>query len=315
MANDTQTRSGRYIISWILWPAMLIGSMLAVLRGLAAGMDPVLTLLLVYFGLVATIALLERLMPHDPSWNANDGQVANDLFHTFTSYFVLGALVEAGVIVLIAKLVLVSATLSGFALWPVQWPLAAQFVLLLLVAEIGAYTAHRLSHKVPLLWRFHAMHHSAPSLYWLNTGRFHLIDVIETIVLALPLPLLLGAPAGLMFLFTCITMFIGVLSHCNIEMRFGLLDWLFNTPGVHRWHHSPQTEESDANYGENLMVYDVLLGTHYRPNKRPYDIGNKTAVPASIWGQLIRPFTGYREGPGTLATLSQAEAGAASYDR
>ncbi|MFC7049994.1 sterol desaturase family protein [Emcibacter nanhaiensis] len=294
--TDYPQSSGiRYLLSWILWPGLLASCMFAVITGLNRGLDPVLTLFSVYFVLIVCIAILERVMPHEPSWNKNDGQIGNDIFHTIVNYIVVGAVVEAAVVALIAKLVMLSTTLTSASIWPVDWPVWAQFILLLFVGEAGSYTAHRISHEVPFLWRFHAVHHSATSLYWLNTGRFHTIDVIETVVLALPLPLLLGAPAELMFLFTCFTMFVGVLSHCNIEMRFGILDWIFNTPGVHRWHHSTVIEEGNTNYGENLMVYDVLLGTHFRPGRQIHVVGTDTPVPKSILGQMIKPLTGYKE--------------------
>jgi len=298
MSVKTKSTGARYYLSWILWPGLLAGSMLTVLKGLHAGFNPMLVLFSVYLVLVLCIAMLERLMPHEPFWNKNNGQIKNDIVHTFTNYLFVGAVAEAAVVAIVAKLVMVSATLSGGALWPTEWPILAQFALLLVIGEVGAYTAHRIAHEIPFLWRFHAVHHSATSLYWLNTGRFHTIDVIETVVIALPLPLLLGAPPELMFLFTCFTMFVGVLSHCNIEMRFGILDWIFNTPGVHRWHHSPVVEEGNSNYGENLMLFDVLLGTHFRQAHQPRVVGTDTPVPTSVWGQFVAPLAGYKENRG-----------------
>ena len=55
--------------------------------------------------------------------------------------------------------------------------LLAQLPLALVVAELVEYSFHRLMHEVPWLWRFHATHHSAPRLYWLNAARFHPIDL------------------------------------------------------------------------------------------------------------------------------------------
>ncbi len=293
MSDSDTSRGFIYYVSWVLWPGLLAGSVFAVLHGVAKGFDPIMMLFGVYLVLVLCIAFLERAMPHETRWNANDGQVKNDFFYTFFSYIFVGAVAEAAVIAGVAKLVIFSTTLSSGGIWPSDLPVWSQFILLLFVAEVGAYLAHRISHEVPLLWRFHAIHHSAPSLYWFNTGRFHPVDVLETVVLALPLPIILGAPADLMFTFTCFTMFVGVLSHCNIEMRFGILNWIFNTPGVHRWHHSRVLKEGNSNYGENLMLLDVLFRTHFTSDRRPTVVGTGTPVPLSIWGQMFRPFTGY----------------------
>ena len=66
------------------------------------------------------------------------------------------------------------------------------------------------------------------------------------------------------------TAFIGMLTHCNVEMRFGPLSWWFNTPELHRWHHSRDLSEGNKNYGENLMVWDHLFGTFFNTRtKRP----------------------------------------------
>ena len=51
-------------------------------------------------------------------------------------------------------------------------------------------------------------------------------------------------------------------------MRFGVLNHVFATPELHRWHHSRVVEESNANYGSNVIVWDTLLGTRLRPADR-----------------------------------------------
>ena len=74
-------------------------------------------------------------------------------------------------------------------------------------------------------------------------------------------------------------------------MRFGVLNYIFNTPVVHRWHHSRIPEEGNTNYGENLMLYDVLLRTFYLPKRRPpANIGIDQPMPANFTGQLAQPF-------------------------
>ena len=127
-------------------------------------------------------------------------------------------------------------------------------------AEFPLYWAHRLGHEWPLLWRFHAVHHSATKLWIVNTGRFHFVDSLYKIVPSVGILLALGAPPAVVVWFSAITGFIGMLTHCNVEMRFGPLSWIFNTPELHRWHHSKDLREANRNYYENVMVWDLLFG-------------------------------------------------------
>ena len=122
------------------------------------------------------------------------------------------------------------------------------------IAEAGLYTAHCLAHEWSFLFRFHAVHLSAPRFWFFNTGRFHVVDTVTSILPSQPLLFLAGAPSEIFIWVNSITAFIGLLTHCNVEMRFGPLNYVFNTPAVHRWHNSRIPEEGNSNYGENLML-------------------------------------------------------------
>jgi lathosterol oxidase len=70
-------------------------------------------------------------------------------------------------------------------------PLGAQFLAAILVADLAQYAVHRAFHEVPLLWRFHAIHHSSRDLDWLAGSRLHVVDAVTTRALVLvPLQLL-----------------------------------------------------------------------------------------------------------------------------
>jgi sterol desaturase/sphingolipid hydroxylase (fatty acid hydroxylase superfamily) len=74
-------------------------------------------------------------------------------------------------------------------------------------------------------------------------------------------------------------------------MRFGPLNYVFNTPGLHRWHHSTDLREGNRNYGENLVFFDLLFGTFFNPNRRPPAIiGISEAMPRTFLGQVKAPF-------------------------
>jgi sterol desaturase/sphingolipid hydroxylase (fatty acid hydroxylase superfamily) len=111
-------------------------------------------------------------------------------------------------------------------------------------------------------------------------------------VCATPLLVFAGAPGDIIIWVSAITAFIGILTHCNVRMQFGWLNYIFNTPGLHRWHHSMDLREGNKNYGENLVLWDLIFGTYFDDARRrpPAKIGISEAMPATFWGQLIAPF-------------------------
>jgi len=242
---------------------------------------------LAYLTLILSLFLLERYIPHEPLWQKNDGQFWPDILHTLSS--------KGSVQLLFAVLLLSGGAplFSAGVFWPVDWPIAAQIILGLVIAEFGLYWAHRLAHEVPLIWRVHAIHHSVKRLWFVNTGRFHILDALLSITFGLILLMLAGAPEVIVQWVSMITAFIGMLTHCNVNMRFGVLSIIFNTPELHRWHHSKDLREGNKNYGENLMLWDWLFGTYYRKKhlRPPQDIGLRSgSMPSSFGKQLLYPF-------------------------
>jgi ornithine lipid hydroxylase len=270
----------------LLWPGLLLACVAATALGMAHGHGP-LAFGISYALLAVSLWRLERRWPHEAAWLRNDGQMLPDLLHTAVS--------KAA-----AYYVVVAGTQQGWfdalrlwpELWPTHWPTAAQVLLGLALAEAGFYWAHRVSHEWARMWPFHAVHHSVTRLWFFNTGRFHLVDTLRSTALGLPPLLLAGAPDGVLTWVSAVTAFIGLLTHCNVQMRTGALDHLFNTPALHRWHHSPVLPEGNTNYGENLVLWDQLFGTWYRPRDRhpPRDIGIREHMPDSYTGQLAAPF-------------------------
>ncbi len=302
------------VLPWIWWPLLLALCVTVLAVGMARGQGP-LYFNLAYAGLAIALFFLERNFPHETQWLESDGQFWPDLLHTvFNKGLIQLAIVGGATFGISASI----GDKAASGIWPAHWPVAAQIVLALVIAEFGLYWAHRLGHEWMWLWRFHAVHHSSTKLWFFNTGRFHFVDTLKSIVLGLPLLFLAGAPGQMFVWMSGITAYIGLLTHCNVEMRFGWLNYLFNTPGLHRWHHSTDLREGNTNYGENLMIFDLLLGTFFNENRRPpARIGIMEAMPNHFLGQLKAPFVwkNYQEAqkagakpvPPTLTNPSVAE--------
>ena len=280
----------KVFLSYLLWPLLLGSCLWFTHLGITAGQG-FLVFNLIYLSLAVTLFFLERAMPHEPTWLDNCGQIGADLAHTLFTKGLVQGIVAVGTTIGLAEIL----APQGGGLWPLQWPLPAQVMLALLVAEVGLYSAHRLAHAWAYLWRFHALHHSSTRLWFFNTGRFHVVDTFASLIVSLPLLFLCGAPTEMFLWFSATTAFVGMLTHCNVEMRFGPLNYLFNTPALHRWHHSMVPAEGNKNFGENLIIFDLILGTYCNPKRRPPRvIGIEEAQPRNFLGQLVAPFQVWR---------------------
>ncbi|MDO1582356.1 sterol desaturase family protein [Rhizobium oryzicola] len=275
-----------------LWPLFFIGGLIGAHFAFQSS-APLFWFNVTYLTVIAGIALAERLMPFEKTWLARDGETFNDVAHTMLSKGAVQILAAISASLPMGVATLVQPLTSGiFHVWPDQLPMFAQVVLGLVTAELGLYLAHRFAHENLYMWRFHALHHSVGRLWVVNTGRFHFIDSGFKIALS-QIPLyLLGAPLPVFLWIGAVTAFIGLLTHCNIDVRTGFLDYIFSTPRLHRWHHSLDLAEGNTNYGENLVVWDQLLGTYFNPPREPTTkIGITGRVADNFIGQLVQPFS------------------------
>ncbi len=238
------------------------------------------------------VAVAERLMPFDPAWNHPRGDRLTDFLHTAVSFIALSEVLRA--VFLAALAALFGAAVVPWTLWPVDWPWPLQLLLALAIAELPYYWLHRWMHTVPALWRLHAVHHSAPRMYWLNAGRFHPLDAGLIFFTQLPVLMLLGVPPAIISMFLVVGAIHGLFQHGNLDLRLGPLNHLFAMAELHRWHHARRGPGGHSNYGGNLICWDQLFGTRYDPGHDipPDAIGfeGDETYPTDYIGQLAAPF-------------------------
>jgi sterol desaturase/sphingolipid hydroxylase (fatty acid hydroxylase superfamily) len=222
-------------------------------------------------------------------------EIAVDIGYYFLNGIVLALVLGApmAVVAAVAHRVIPGGVTGAIAAWPVWLRACAAMV----VGEIGYYWGHRCTHQVPLLWRFHAVHHSAEQLDFLVSSRGHPVDVVFsrlcmlTPLFALGLVNTVRASDGLIPLFVMLLGTIwGFFIHANVRWRLGPLEWLIATPGFHHWHHTYGGKKRDCNYSTMLPWLDRLFGTYYLPKEWPNRYGVDEPMANSLIDQLIQPF-------------------------
>ncbi len=281
----------RAALSWIVWPALIALGLTSVYFVRAANVSPVVGLVTLQLVVVAIVALLERWMPEHPEWNVAKNDVRTDALYLLLSGAALSAVLRTAIF----------AGVPSLGLWPESWPIAAQVVLAIALADLGSYVTHVLEHKASWLWPIHTPHHSARRLYWLNATRMHPFDEASTVLLSL-LPLaVLGAPAATLAYFDAFAIVHLLLQHSNVRLRHGALSHVFATAEFHRWHHSPVRAEGEANYASFLSLWDRIFGTFRMPRAQrpPVDVGlyDGATIEDGFLAQLRYPFKAWKRAP------------------
>lgn len=279
------------VIVWLTYPAIVAITFVLHFWMKAAGFELFVATYVPGLVAAALVTIAEWLSPAKLKWHPTRGDIANDLtFMLVVQVALPPALSLLAVLMLVDPIQSLNAVPSNW--WPHHWPIAAQGVLVLVAGDFLRYWIHRASHKNRWLWRLHAVHHSPDKLYWLNVGRFHPLEkALQFFGDTLPFLLLGVQKEAIAFYFVFYTVN-GFLLHSNVKLRYGFLNYVINTAELHRWHHSKLPKESDNNYGNHVMIWDLLFGTWFLPENR--DVGplglKARDYPKSFFAQLMAPF-------------------------
>ncbi|WP_447727851.1 sterol desaturase family protein [Sphingomonas koreensis] len=232
------------------------------------------------------------------------------------AYFVLGILFSG---ILIGWAVFSADQVRGFVtgligtpgprIVPVWMSATIATLVLFLAYEFAYWLDHWLMHRIPLLWRFHKVHHQAESLSLLTNARVHPVETIgffnlQALVLGLTgagLELLLGAGVspwslgGTNLLIMLAAVLITHLQHSHLWIRFGPR-WgrVLLGPAHHQIHHSSDPAHFDRNLGSSLALFDRLFGTFHMPEARRetlrFGVDDGEADPHGVRAALFAPF-------------------------
>lgn len=143
-------------------------------------------------------------------------------------------------------------------------PAWLQWVVVLLLLDAWTYAWHRLNHTVPVLWRFHRLHHSDTQMDVTTANRFHLGEIVLSSIVRIPLLALLGASVLQLAVYETILFALVQFHHANIalpEPVDRVLRACIVTPHLHKVHHSVVRAEQNANFSSVLTWWDRAART------------------------------------------------------
>jgi len=259
-----------------------------------------------FAGIFVFMALLEIMLPKRELGRSRAGR-------WFTNIAIGG--IDSLLVRLMATffipIVAVSAALwaehAGWGLFNrLNWPVWLEALVAIIALDLAIYGQHVASHKIPILWRLHRVHHSDVDFDVTTAIRFHPIEIGLSMLYKVALVLVLGTPAFAVVLFEIILNGCAMFNHANIDLPRVLdriLRLVLVTPDMHRVHHSILRYETDSNYGFNLSIWDRAFRTYRaEPEKghRNMTIGLpnlQSEAPTGLLWSLAFPFADLAKKP------------------
>lgn len=237
--------------------------------------------------MIATMLLLERLMPMRREWNM-----------TRASFFTrdLPMLIVNGATIAVTTYVVtwLAGRHAGLPLHSSTLPWQAEAVCAVLLSDLLWYWLHRYSHEgrgalARWLWKTHAVHHLPGEVYVFMHVVGHPINSAYVRVLLMLPAILFGFSPAAVFAASVFNGFQGLVSHFNVDARAGWFNRLLVGTELHRFHHSANRDEA-GNYGATVSVWDQLFGTYRLPAAAPQrlGVGDRQHYPGDRqWAKLL----------------------------
>ncbi|HEY4300665.1 MAG TPA: sterol desaturase family protein [Candidatus Didemnitutus sp.] len=233
---------------------------------------------------------VERIFPHRDEQAVFREEWREDLFY----YLISSMLVQILTFLTFApaQAILAFAPLTGIRSWVGGLPFVAQFLAIMFLTDLVQYWVHRAFHRVPWLWHFHAVHHSARSMDWMAGARMHFFEILALRSTTVIPMYVLGFSASAMNSYIFLVYLYSTFVHANLGWRFPLVEKILVTPRFHHWHHGIEREAIDVNFAIHFPLLDRVFGTHHLPKDQwPSGYGIEGhPVPHGYFEQFKHPF-------------------------
>jgi sterol desaturase/sphingolipid hydroxylase (fatty acid hydroxylase superfamily) len=191
-----------------------------------------------------------------------------------------------------ARMVFAATSWGDFRSWVAALPLVVQVLAIMFFTDLVQYWVHRAFHRIPFLWRFHAVHHSAKAMDWIAGARMHFLEILALRGTTVFPMMLLGFSATAVNIYIFMVYVWSTFVHANIGWKLRWMEKVLVTPRFHHWHHGIEKEAIDVNFSIHFPFIDKVFGTHHMPEDRwpeGYGIGGHP-VPQGYVQQLLYPF-------------------------
>jgi sterol desaturase/sphingolipid hydroxylase (fatty acid hydroxylase superfamily) len=229
------------------------------------GQSDGLTRLLVFAGVFLAMALIELLWPKRKLIISKRKRWLTNLGISVTGTLLLRLMAALAVPVAAIAAAFYAESHHIGLLNQVAWPGWVKLVIALIVLDLAIWAQHLASHKIPLLWRLHQVHHADRDIDVTTAIRFHPVEIGLSMLWKIVVVVPLGASPFAVFLFEVILNACAMFNHANIALPQWfdrILRLVVVTPDMHRVHHSVLRREHDSNYGFNLSIWDRLFRTY-----------------------------------------------------
>jgi sterol desaturase/sphingolipid hydroxylase (fatty acid hydroxylase superfamily) len=253
--------------------------------------------LTIFLALFAAFALLEHLSPRRAPHHARGHRWA-----TNGAIMLLGAVLLRALAVLLPLLAVGAALDAAHLGWglfnALAWNPWVEGAFAILILDLAIWTQHLVTHKVPVLWRFHRVHHADGDFDVTTAIRFHPIEIAASMLVKIAVIYALGPSAAAVVVFEIALNGTALFNHANLALPAWAdrtLRLLLVTPDMHRVHHSAEREEHNSNFGFCLSVWDRIFRTYRAQPARGHDamtIGLEWQddAPAQLGWSLMLPF-------------------------
>jgi sterol desaturase/sphingolipid hydroxylase (fatty acid hydroxylase superfamily) len=253
--------------------------------------------LAIFLGLFALFAALEWAAPRRVRRHARGHRWA-----TNGAIMVLGAVLLrllAFALPLLAVGAALDAAQLGWGLFNhVGWNPWVEGMLAVMILDLAIWAQHLVTHKVPILWRFHRVHHADGDFDVTTAIRFHPIEIAASMLVKIAVIYALGPAAVAVVVFEVLLNGTALFNHANLALPRGLdplLRLVLVTPDMHRVHHSADRAEHNSNFGFCLSAWDRLFRTYRAAPAKGHDgmtIGLQWQDdrPARLGWSLMLPF-------------------------
>jgi sterol desaturase/sphingolipid hydroxylase (fatty acid hydroxylase superfamily) len=170
-----------------------------------------------------------------------------------------------------------------------------ELILGILILDFSIYIQHILTHKIPLLWRFHRIHHGDTEFDTSTALRFHPCEALFSFIYKATIVFLIGPSAATILAFEILLNFSAMFNHGNFALPKkveAMISPLIVTPSFHRVHHSPIRKETNSNYGFFLSIWDHLFKTRTKESSGGIGLDKEKdkACSKKLMDLLLSPF-------------------------